>query len=78
MLFVRLDEIKPVEDIINKGIPSAEEIVKRNATPPPIKISDAAHFVELLQMILYTKGTPTLNKVSSPKSHGCSFMLGCS
>ncbi|MBN8568070.1 MAG: hypothetical protein J0M18_00445 [Ignavibacteria bacterium] len=66
MLFVRLDEVKPVEDIINKGIPSPEEIVKRNATPPPIKISDAAHFIELLQMLLYTKGTTTLNKVVTP------------
>lgn len=66
MLFVRLDEVKPVEDIINKGIPSAEEIVKRKATPPPIKISDAAHFIELLQMLLYTKGVPSLNKVVRP------------
>jgi hypothetical protein len=66
ILFVRLDEVQPVEDIINKGIPSAEEIIKRNASPPPIKISDAAHFIELLQMLLYTKGTPSLNKVIRP------------
>src|SRR5690606_9039601 len=45
MLFVRLDEVTPIEDIINKGIPSPEEIKKRNATPPPIKVSDAAHFI---------------------------------
>ena len=67
MLFVRLDEVKPVEDIINKGIPSVEEIVRRNATPPPIKVSDAAYFIELLQMLLYTKGVPTLNKAVRPK-----------
>lgn len=74
MLFIRLDEVKPVEDIINKGIPSAEEIVKRNATPPPIKISDAAHFIELLQMLLYTKGTPSLNKVIRPN---LTIVLSC-
>lgn len=66
MLFVRLDEVMPIEDIVNKGIPSAQEIIKRNATPPPIKVSDAAHFIELLQMLLYTKGIPTFNKVSKP------------
>ena len=66
MLFVRLDEVNSIEDIVNKGIPSADEIKKRNATPPPIKVSDSAHFIELLQMLLYTKGIPTLNKVSKP------------
>jgi len=66
MLFVRLDEIPPLEDIINRGIPSAEEMKKRKAQTPPVKISDAAHFVELLQMLLYIKGIPTLNKIKKP------------
>lgn len=66
MLFVRLDDLKPLEDIINKGIPDPEELIKRNATPPPVKISDAAHFVELLQMLLYMKGIPSLNKINKP------------
>lgn len=74
MLFIRLDEINPIEDIINKGIPSPEEILKRNATAPPIKISEAAHYVELLQMLLYTKGRPTLNKVDKPK---LTIVLSC-
>lgn len=74
MLFVRLDEAKPVEDIINKGIPGADEIKKRNATPPPIKVSDTAHFIELLQMLLYTKGIPTLNKISKPN---LTIVLSC-
>ena len=64
LLFVRLDDVKEIEDIINRGIPSAEEIQKRNSTPPPVKISDSAHFVELLQMLLYIKGIPSLNKVN--------------
>lgn len=66
MLFVRLEEVKALEDIINRGIPSVEEIRKRNLTPPPIKVSDAAHFVELLQMLLYIKGVPSLNKIKKP------------
>lgn len=66
MLFMRLDEVSPIEDIINKGIPTADEIKRRNATPPPIKVSDAAHFIELLQMLLYTKGASILKKVSKP------------
>ncbi len=66
MLFVRLDEVQQLEDIINRGIPSAEEIQKRNLTPPPIKVSNAAYFVELLQMLLYIKGVPSLNKIKKP------------
>lgn len=74
MLFVRLDEVTPIEDIINKGIPSPEEIKKRNATPPPIKVSDAAHFIELLQMLLCTKEIPTLNNVMTPN---LTIVLSC-
>jgi len=66
MLFVRLDEILPLEDIINRGIPSAEEIQKRQSQTPPVKISDSAHFVELLQMLLYIKGISSLNKINKP------------
>ena len=74
MLFVRLDDLKPVEDVINKGIPEPEELKKRNATPPPVKVSDAAHFVELLQMLLYMKGIPALNKINKPN---ITIVLSC-
>lgn len=74
MLFVRLDDLKPLEDIINKGIPDPEELNKRNATPPPVKVSDAAHFVELLQMFLYMKGIPSLNKINKPN---LTIVLSC-
>lgn len=74
MLFVRLDDLKPVEDIINKGIPEPEEIKKRNSTPPPVKVSDAAHFVELLQMLLYIKGIPSFNKINKPN---LTIVLSC-
>lgn len=74
MLFVRLDEVQQIEDIINRGIPSAEEIRKRNSTPPPVKVSDAAQFVELLQMLLYTKGSSSFNKIRKP---GLTVVLSC-
>src|SRR5690606_31126847 len=74
MLFIRLDEIPPLEDIINRGIPNAEEIQKRQSQVPPVKISDAAHFVELLQMLLYVKGIPSLNKIKKPN---LSIVLSC-
>jgi hypothetical protein len=66
-MFVRLDEISELEDIVNRGIPAPEEIVRRNAQPPPVKISDAAQFVELLQILLYVKGISTLHKTNLPK-----------
>lgn len=74
ILFVRLDELESLEDIINRGIPSPEEILKRNAQPPPVKISDDAYFVELLQTLLYIKGIPTLNKISNPN---LTIVLSC-
>lgn len=74
MLFVRLDEVQPLEDIINRGIPSPEEIQKRNKQTPPVKISDAARFVELLQMLLYVKAIPSLNKVTNPN---LTVLLSC-
>ena len=74
MLFVRLDEVTIIEDIINKGIPNAEEIKKRNAQPPPVRISDAAHFIELLQTLLYIKGVPSFNKVTKPN---LTIVLSC-
>lgn len=74
MLFIRLDEVLQLEDIINRGIPSAEEIQKRKSQSPPVKVSDAAHFVELLQMLLYIKGVPSLNKVNKPN---LAIVLSC-
>lgn len=74
VLFVRLDDVPEIEDIINRGIPSADEIQKRNSTPPPIKISDAAHFVELLQMLLYIKGISTFSKIDAPN---LTIILSC-
>ncbi|MGM0582543.1 MAG: hypothetical protein ACQETL_17830 [Bacteroidota bacterium] len=56
----------PLEDIVNKGIPSAEEIQKRNNQPPPVKISESAFYVELLQTLTYIKGLPTFSPLGKP------------
>lgn len=66
VLFIRLNELTPLEDIVNKGIPSAEEIQKRKSHPPPVKISEAAFYVELLQTLSYIKGLPTFSRIGKP------------
>lgn len=66
VLFIRLNELVPLEDIVNKGIPSAEEIQKRKNQPPPVKISEAAFFVELLQTLVYIKGLSTFSPIGQP------------
>lgn len=75
ILFVRLDEILILEDIINRGLPSIDEIQKRNVNgTPPTNISNAAHFIELIQILLYIKGASTLNKISKPN---LTIILSC-
>ena len=66
VLFIRFNELTPLEDIVNKGIPSPEEIQKRNSQPPPVKISDAAFYVELLQTLVYIKGLSTFSPIVQP------------
>ncbi|HPF10675.1 MAG TPA: hypothetical protein PLP62_04440 [Flavobacteriaceae bacterium] len=66
VLFIRPNELTPLEDIVNKGIPSAEEIQKRNSQPPPVKVSEAAFYVELLQTLAYIKGLSIFSPVSQP------------
>lgn len=74
ILFIRLKELSPLEDIIDKGIPSPDEIQNRNSQPPPVKISEAAFFIELLQTLIYIKGLSTFNKIDSPK---LTVLLSC-
>ena len=66
VLFIRLNDLILFEDIVNKGIPSPEEIQKRKSQPPPIKISEAAFFVELLQTLAYIKGLSTFTQINKP------------
>ncbi|UUF12615.1 MULTISPECIES: hypothetical protein [Flavobacterium] len=74
MLFIRLDEIIPLEDIINRGIPEMDVLSKRNKEASALKLSDSAFFTELLQMLLYAKRTATLGKISNPK---LTIVLSC-
>ena len=74
ILFVRLDEIEVLEDLVNRGIPSPEEIQKRQSLTPPVKMSDAAHFVELLQTLIYIKGVSSLQKITKPN---LTIVLSC-
>jgi len=66
LLFIRLDEIQPLEDIINRGIPNPSELQKRKAETPPMRISDATFFVELIQLLLHAKRISILNKIFKP------------
>jgi len=74
VLFIRLDDVKITEDIISRGSHEPEEIKKRHSETPTMEISAAAHFVELLQTLLYIKGIATLNKISSPN---LTIILSC-
>lgn len=74
LLFIRINDLRIIEDIINRGIPDANEIQKRKAQAPPVKVSDAAFFVELLQMFLFVKGISILNKVAKPN---LTIILSC-
>lgn len=74
ILFIRLDDMEPIEDLINRGIPELNEIKKRNERKSVIGISDAAYFVELLQMFLYMKGVSLSNEINKPK---LTILLSC-
>lgn len=67
MLFIRPDEIHPLEDIVNRGIPEQEVLESRNSETEPMIISNSAFYIELLQMLLYTKKVSTLRKITTPK-----------
>lgn len=74
ILFVRLDEIEVLEDLVNRGIPSPAEIQRRQSLTPPVKMSDAAHFVELLQTLIYIKGVSSMQKITKPN---LTIVLSC-
>lgn len=67
MLFVRLDEIANIDDITNNGLPDSETLTERSKTKPPVKVSDVAFFIELLQILLYLKKTSSFTKINEPK-----------
>lgn len=66
VLFIRLKDLSALEDIVTKGIPSPEEIQKRKSQSPPVKMSEAAFYVELFQTLAYIKGLSTFSPIASP------------
>jgi hypothetical protein len=67
MLFIRADEIQPIEDIVNRGLPEQEILEKRKDNTTPMVISPSAFYMELIQMLLYTKRISTLKPITIPK-----------
>lgn len=65
MLFIRLDEIPEIEDIVNRPLP--EKVETKNNANSTFKISDNAFYVELLQMFLFTKNVSTKQDIELPK-----------
>jgi len=66
LLFIRLDEISKTEDIATKK-PDPEILQKRNEGTNLLKLSAAAFFIELLQMLLYAKGIGTHHRTPIPR-----------
>lgn len=67
LLFIRLDEIKPIEDLINRGLPEEDVLKSRNESVVDLSLSAEAFYIELLQMLLYIKNISTLDKVNHLK-----------
>lgn len=67
MLFVRLDAIKPLEDVVNRGIPEQKIMKLRNEGKEPLAMSASAFFIELLQILSHVKKISTFEKNSNPK-----------
>jgi hypothetical protein len=74
MLFIRLDEMLPLEDIINRGIPEIKVLEKRNKQAEMLKLSDSAFFTELVQILLYAKKAASFKKIDTPK---LTIVLSC-
>lgn len=67
MLFIRLDEIIPVEDVVDRGLPDHEVLKNRNQKSEPMTLSDSAFYTELLQVLLYAKKIGIKQKIAIPK-----------
>ncbi|OJW81737.1 MAG: hypothetical protein BGO69_14615 [Bacteroidetes bacterium 46-16] len=67
MLFVRLDEITMIEDVVNRGLPDQEVLRNRNEKTEPMTLSDTAFYTELLQILLYIKKIGVKQKIANLK-----------
>lgn len=74
MLFIRLDEIKAVEDVVNRGLPDHEVLKYRTEKIEPMAFSNTAFYTELLQIFLYIKKIGIKQKITCPK---LTIVLSC-
>jgi len=74
MLFIRLDELKPIEDLVNRGIPEQSVLESRKNNEINLAISPTAFFIELLQMLLHVKG---INSCKNNSDIKLTVVLSC-
>lgn len=66
LLFVRLDALLPLEDLINRDLPDAAELEKRNQQAGSTTLTEQSFFVELLQILLYARGCSVFEPAQLP------------
>src|SRR3546814_9154666 len=74
MLFIRLDEIKTIEDVVNRGLPDQNVLKNRTEKSEPMTLSDTAFYAELLQILLYVKKIGIKQRITDPK---LTLVLSC-
>lgn len=67
MLFIRLDEISPIEDVINRGIPDEKILKSRQSDEVAFKLTETAYFVDLLQILLNIKRASLHQQITIPR-----------
>lgn len=67
MLFLRLDQISPNEDVVNRGLPDMQVLKERNEDTTPMILSAAAFYTELLQILLFVKKIAIRDRTIYPK-----------
>lgn len=74
MLFIRLDEIKGIEDVVNRSLPDHSILENRTEKSEPMVLSDTAFYTELLQILLYVKKIGVKQRIIDPK---LTLVLSC-
>lgn len=73
MLFIRLDEILPVEDVTNR-LPDEAILKSRTKGEVTFTLSEPAFYVDLLQILMQVKGVSTHKHVDTPR---LTIVLSC-
>lgn len=74
MLFIRLDEVKAIEDVVNRGLPDQDVLKNRTEKSEPMSLSDTAFYTELLQILLFVKKVGIRQRITDPK---LTLVLSC-